>query len=126
MFKNNLQKGAVAIYLVLIIMALVLAISLGLSSILVRQIQMVEGLEDSNIANYAAFTGLEYELYKTSPTSVCTNYTNSINGAEYKIEIVEPADGSICPDSFCPSAGTECVVSTGKYGTAQRRILMPR
>ena len=72
-------------------MSILLAIVLSLSAILVGQIKMIKGMENSVIAFYAADTGIEEVLYsgRGSPTSSCTELIPCLldNGAEYYVEI---------------------------------------
>ena len=63
MFKNYSQKG-VSLYLAVIIMLILLAIALGVSTILVGQIKTIRGMGNSVSAFYAADTGIETELKK--------------------------------------------------------------
>lgn len=59
---NHYQKG-ISLYLAVIIMAILLAIVLGLSTILFGQIRTIRGMGDSVIAFYHADTGIEGRLY---------------------------------------------------------------
>lgn len=60
---QNPDKG-VSIYLTLMIMFILLAVGLGISTILVSQMKMIKGMGDSVIAFYAADTGIERILYE--------------------------------------------------------------
>jgi hypothetical protein len=60
--KKSLQQG-ISLYLAIIIMSILLAMALGLSTILVSQIKMIRGMEKSVIAFYAADTGIERVLF---------------------------------------------------------------
>lgn len=59
----NKQKG-VSLYLSVVIMVILLAIVLGISTILLGQLKMIRGMENSVIAFYAADTGVERVLYE--------------------------------------------------------------
>ncbi|MCX6764534.1 MAG: hypothetical protein NTU58_02390 [Candidatus Nealsonbacteria bacterium] len=83
MKKNNFknQKG-VAIYLVLVVMAIFLDLSLGLSMILFAEILNVREIDYSVIAFYAADSGIEEIFYKdlkecTSGLGCNTTYCES-------------------------------------------------
>lgn len=70
--QKSFQKG-VSLYLTIVIMAALLAIVLGLTGILVSQLKMVKGMEDSVIAFFAADTGNERGLkYLEECSSPCT------------------------------------------------------
>ena len=55
------QKG-VSLYLSIMIMVILLSIVLGMSGILLGQLKMIKGMENSVIAFYAAETGIERVL----------------------------------------------------------------
>jgi hypothetical protein len=58
MFNNNSQKG-VAVYIALVVMAALLAIGIGISSLVVRQAKTFQDIGDSVFAFYAADAGIE-------------------------------------------------------------------
>jgi len=107
MFKNS-QKG-VSLYLALMIMTLILAISLGISTILVSQIKMIRGMGDSIMAFYAADTGIERALFEGQAVS-----GNLENGASYNVQILLPG-----PDC---SAQNYCLKSVGVFKETRRAI----
>ena len=59
----RLQRG-VAIYLALIILSVILAIGMGMSAILIGQMKITKGMENSVVALYAADSGIERILYE--------------------------------------------------------------
>ena len=94
----NSKKG-VAVYLVVMIGALILAVVLGLSSLLVRQQVIVDRLSESVNAFHAADSGIERMLYairkesydpsSCTPTPCQTSYPqvtdpSFTNGASYE------------------------------------------
>jgi len=62
-YNNKIMERGVAIYLAFMVMTILLAISLGLSVILIGQMKVIKGIGDSVIALYAAETGIEMVLY---------------------------------------------------------------
>lgn len=106
---NNSNKG-VSIYLAVMTMAILLAIAIGLSAILVIQIKTVKGMGNSVIAFYAADTGIERVIYAarkegylpTSGEDFCALPSFDCpllnNGSTYAIEIIA-ANGSFTIDS---------------------------
>ncbi len=114
------QKG-VSLYLSIMIMVILLAIVLGISGILLGQLKMMKGMENSVIAFYAAETGIERMLMDRndptlslallgcpcSGTDVCT-LGNNIN---YCVEAQALPD----PDHFKIS-------SVGTYKETRRAI----
>lgn len=99
-------------------MTLFLAIALGVSTILLGQIELTRGIENSVIALYAADTGIERTLYAIrkqgySPTvggNPCLlGCPTLLNQASYSIEIE-----SISPDVE--------IDSRGSYGGVNRAI----
>jgi len=63
-YSNIKAQNGVSLYLTVLIVTIILAISLGISSILVGQIKMISGMGKSVIAFYAADTGTERVLYE--------------------------------------------------------------
>lgn len=63
-FKNDKRQKGVSLYFSLIIMTVLLAIALGISTILTGQTIMIRSMGDSVIAFYAADTGVERILYE--------------------------------------------------------------
>ena len=125
------QKGVV-LYLAIVIMAVLLAIGLGLSSILIGQIRTFRGLGDSVVAIYAADTGIEKALYeenKGTPIPIggslsCPPCYIDLNGdgrqdttdPTYTVQAVGPNFGT------CPATATKCFNSTGIYKGVRRKI----
>lgn len=58
-----MEKG-ISLYLTLMVMAVLLAMTLGLSAILFSQIRIVREMGNSVISFYAADTGIEWLLYQ--------------------------------------------------------------
>lgn len=142
MFKFS-QKG-VSLYIAVIILAIILAGVLGLSTILVGQIRAIRGIGYSVVALYAADTGIEQALcdvyeYFNSKTAPPSSYpsTSLDNEAEYKVEVVCcdssnsncslrgenpcPTGTDLIEDPDCP-ASFFCIRSVGTYKEAKRAI----
>lgn len=64
MSKFFIKEEGISLYLAVIIMAILLAIVLGMTAILLSQIRMIKGMENSVVAFYAADTGIERVLYQ--------------------------------------------------------------
>ena len=113
----------VSLYLTIIIISILLAIVLGLSAILVGQIKMLKGMENSVVAFYAADTGIERILmYRADPinNNTCTKSNpcqldNEAvdNEAEYYVEVEA---GAAC------GADNYCIKSFGNYEGTIRAI----
>jgi len=114
----NKQKG-VSLYIAIMIIAILLAIVLGTGVILLGQLKVIKGMENSIMAFYAADTGIEEVLMTRGndpPTSVCTKISpcSLDNGAEYYIEVKVAGDD-------CDAANF-CIRSVGSYGGTKRAI----
>jgi|SRR3989344_5622346 len=122
------QKG-VSIYLSLVIMAVLLAITLGLNSILFGQVKIIRNIGYSVAAFYAAETGIEEALFTVGCESSCiiSGYldlnNNSMQDADdstYRAEGLAPnTDG-------CPDTATFCLKSIGAYKQIKRAIQVAR
>lgn len=58
-----MRERGVALYLAIMIMFILLAIGLGISTIIVSQMKMIRGMGDSVIAFYAADTGIDKTIF---------------------------------------------------------------
>jgi len=108
----NKQKGS--IYLTVILLGVILAVAVGVVSIVVSGSNLVKGLGDSVKAFHVADTGLEEALYQLRK-----------DGSQADIN---------CSDDFSSYGNTTCVVdievigenveikATGSYNSSQRRI----
>jgi hypothetical protein len=127
MFKNKIQNSkfkiqkfekGVSLYLVILVSTFILAVALGLSTILISRIKVSREIGYSVVAFYAADTGIERVLKnRDDPTGLNgTTETLNLNGtfATYTIEVFLPG-----PDC---SANNYCVKSTGIYQGVRRKI----
>ncbi len=130
---NIFLKKGVSLYLAVVLMTMLLALVLGVSTILLRQLQIIRGMEDSAVALYAADSGIERVLVDIIGTGINPQPSyNAVlaNGASYQVDVVccqsgvgscSWGGGLICPlatsDPNCPGY-LYCVVSRGFYGPA--------
>ncbi len=119
----NKQKG-LSLYLAIVIMVILLAIVLGAGAILLGQLKVIKGMENSVIAFYAADTGIERVLMdradpKNGEAALnCTKISpcSLDNEAEYYIEAKAGGEGD------CPAINNFCIRSVGTYGETKRAI----
>lgn len=114
---KNSNKG-ISLYLSLVIMGILLSLALGLNSILLGQIEIVQGIGNSVSAFYAAETGIERELYQNSTTT--GNYSGSLGDSSYIVQVIIP------PSPGCSVGSSYCVKSVGTYKTTNRAIYISR
>jgi len=108
---SNLKSNrGVSLYLALLVMAVLLAIGLGISAILFSQIRIIRGIGDSVVAFYAADTGIEEILTKGTDVSGVLE-----NGASYSTEII-PAGSDDCTALYY------CIKSVGSFKGVKRAI----
>lgn len=130
MFKTNHQKG-VSLYIATIIMLILLAIALGVSTILFGQIKMIKRMGDSVRAFYGADTGAEWLAYqKKQGINILANCpyqgeeglknsgcTETFGDVTYYVDVRNPGTDN------CPSdALYYCVRSQGSYKQTDRAI----
>ena len=126
------QKG-VSLYFAIIILSILLAIVLGLATILVGQTRMIKGMGDSVIAFYGADTGIERILYEDklcrlpppcgSGTLPCKNPTDCLEGlaaGNFSEMVVPPAYEVSFND------GATRIYSIGMYSGTRRAIQVSR
>jgi Tfp pilus assembly protein PilV len=140
---HNSQKGISLIFIVLIT-SLILAVGLGISTLLIQEMRLMSDIGYSVIAFYAADNGIEeavYDLYQ-SPFPNAEHY-GYLDSAQYhtwarccnpdleKCSLEAPEDcplgpehvGSSNPDDpdYC-DALNYCLKSLGSYKTVKRAI----
>lgn len=105
------QKG-VSLYIAIMIIAILLAIVLGAGAILLAQLKVIKGMENSIVAFYAADSGIERVLMDRSNPLPFDGYSETLdNGASYEITaLVAPV-----PDNFY-------IRSVGEYKGTKRAI----
>ena len=137
--KNTTKEKGVALFLVVLIMSVILAIGLGISGILIQQIKISENIGDSVVSFYAADAGIErqiYDLYNQETHSPIYEL-DMINGASYKVTVICSLINDGClpggefdnipvitdPDDpeYC-NALNFCIKSIGTFQTAKRAI----
>ncbi len=100
---------------VVLIVSVLMALSFGLSVILVEQIKMIGEMGYSVAAFYAADTGIEQTLQKRDDPDPISR-TELADGLYYKVSVrVGGEDG-------CDEEYNYCIVSTGYYKGTKRAI----
>ena len=127
MFQNKLQsQKGISIFLVIIVLALVSGVALGLTRIVVTELQTQRAIENSVFTFFAAEAGIEQILY--IDINICPGDFACLqgqvsalgavplpNGATYKITV----DAFTEPD--CDGA-IYCAISEGNFGKGRRAI----
>ncbi len=135
MFSNNKenQKG-VALYISLMVLALILGVALGINALIQHQVRQVRDVGSSLFALGAADAGIEKVFYDSQrginvlaqcpetgqpDPSLCQGML--ANGASYQITVVAPGV------SGCPaSVPTYCAKSLGAYSASRRALRIAR
>ena len=137
MCKNNIQKErGVALYLTIIVMALLLGIALGVGSIFVGGSRLLRGVGHSMVTFYAADAGIERILYEDSKSASTGNNIMDcdgsgppfcegvVNAATYKVVVTGPgltmSDGATC------NGVAYCAESAGTSQNSSRKIQIER
>ncbi|MFA5755039.1 MAG: hypothetical protein WC909_01585 [Candidatus Paceibacterota bacterium] len=108
------QKG-VSLYLIVIIMAVLMSVSLGLSAIIIGGSKLSQGTEYAVRAFYIADTGIERALYATQTLGDCSDFSSDFEGGSYEVKIVAPSGGT------CLDEGT-IITSLGMYNGSKKKI----
>lgn len=112
-----MNKG-ISLYIAVVIMAILLAVVLAMSAILVGHLKITRDIENSVLAFYAADSGIEEVLMvRTSPASSCiqSNPCPLDNGASYYVEITDSGAGDCLANNYC-------VMAVGSYKGVSRAI----
>lgn len=122
----NLQRG-VSLYLSVLIIGILLAIALGLSTITLIQIKVIREMGDSVIAFYAADTGIEDVFYREtqgeSVTSTCTFISpciGDLGDPDRRYSVIGLTPGGDCGGTYY------CLESVGFYKNTRRAIRITR
>lgn len=116
---NNKKRGQ-ALYLIIIIMSVLLAVVLGLSGIIISGAKLSSNVDYGIKAFYAADTGIEKTMYNIQTIedgTNCNNFSGSYGDGEYSytVTIEVPSEGT------CLDAGT-VIRSLGEYYGTKRKI----
>lgn len=119
--NSDPQRGA-SLYLALLIIGILLAVILGLSTLSFLQLKMIREMGDSVSAFYAADTGIERELYDNNPvgTPPYEVVLDPIENRKYRIEILASEEGD------CPQGVNYCVQAVGFFKETRRAIRITR
>ncbi|MBI2624793.1 MAG: hypothetical protein HYW70_00435 [Candidatus Nealsonbacteria bacterium] len=107
-----MQKG-VSLYLTVILMSIIMATALGISSILISQLKTIRDVGNSVSAFFAADTGIEKALLNGQSVSGVLS-----NGAAYSV-VLTPAGGSCSGQNYC-------LKSQGEYRGTIRAVEIMR
>ena len=120
--KNNKEQAGVALYLAIIVLIVLLAIVLGLTTIFIGQMRMVQEMGYSVIALSAADAGIEAVLMdRANPT---TSTTGLSNNATYTISVLDgPVTTGGPGEEYCTSTDwSYCITSVGEYEGVRRGL----
>lgn len=96
----NKQKG-VSIFLAIVILTSILAIALGVTSIILPQIKTSGNISDSIKAVFAADTGIECSLYNIRKTpTVCDGVTMMTNNTSFASIVASIACPGMTPLAY--------------------------
>jgi len=104
------------LYLAITIMIILLAIVLGLTTILIGQMAMVREMGYSVIAFYAADAGIEKVLVdRASPDLSDDYYSGALDEATYQVFVTAGGSGDCTASNYC-------IKSIGTYKEVNRSI----
>lgn len=109
------RQSGVSLFLAIIILTVLLAIVLGLSTIFLGQMVMFREMGYSVIAFYAADAGIEKVLNQRDNPLSLNGYSATLdNGAKYSLSVLSSGPGC--------SAQNYCIKSIGTYQEVRRAI----
>jgi hypothetical protein len=130
------QRG-VSIYLALMVMIVLLAIGLGINTIIISQMKMITGMEDSVVALYAADSGVEEVLYNDKICRLqsgcagwgCIDETDcdeGISGGSTPVTSIGNIQGADVKYQATFDPGALDIISVGMYKQTRRAIEVTR
>lgn len=120
--NSKFQNGN-AIILSVLILSIVLAIALGLSTIMLKEVRFNRTAGFNIPAFFGADTGIEQILtVRNNPVSGCTSATPCTlsNGVQYWVAVT--AKNGTKPDGAICASSNYCIESTGNYQGTRRSI----
>ncbi len=110
---NQIPKDkGVSIIFAVIIMTVSLAIALGVNVIFIRQVKMMQELDNAVVAFYAADHGIENALLNYPPQ----NSSGNLGDASFDVSVTAGGTGD------CDAQWNYCVKSVGAYRSTKRAI----
>lgn len=115
MTMEKIQQKGFSIYLVMIIMSTILAVSLNIGTIIMNSAKVSGSLGDGIRAFHAADSGIEVALYHVTgaPSPDCNNFSKAYSSTNFSYSVVVPADPCL--------NGT--ITSVGTYKTINKRTV---
>lgn len=135
--KFSISQKGVSLYFSIIILSILLAIVLGLATILVGQTRMIKGMGDSVGAFYGADTGVERILYedklcRCGSLNCCSGLTwpcvDTSDCDKGRSDIDSPVSGSVGQANYEVTFddGATDITSIGMYSGTRRAIRVSR
>ncbi len=120
---NYLNNKGSSLYFAVAIIAIVLGVALGTSSILISQIGMIREMSNSVLAVYAADAGMENILYRIRaegiyPANIAKSNVQLSNNSEYEIN---PENIYVSGEKECEAANF-CIKTIGEHKGVQRAM----
>ncbi len=113
--KDDRRQNGISLLFTILIMAIFLGISLGVSTILIQETKITRGTGDSVVAFYAADAGVEKAtMNRNSPSNFQECFSSPYNDICYEIQVINRG-----PDC---DATNYCLKSTGTYKGTKRGI----
>lgn len=121
------EKGS-SLFLTILIMSILLGVSLGISTLLIKQIRIIKGVGDSVVAFYAADSGIEkaiYAYYKAGVKAEDINFFEEQlgNGSFFSVRGYKAGEGGV---DCLPPNQYYCIKSVGTYNGVRRAIEVSR
>ena len=117
---NTQKKGAISLYLAIVLVAIMVAIVLGLSVIIFGQLRMMRGMGHSVVALSAADAGIERVLMRwadgSNPTDLNGTEETLSNLAIYELSVLSGGEDG------CDGELNYCITSVGSYMGVRRAI----
>ncbi len=104
----NKNQSGVALILTVIVSSVVLLVAGLIASMVATQLKLASDIGDSNIAIYAADSGIEWQLYQVR------------NGASVPTPLM--SNGAIISTTVTGSAPNFTIKSLGSYGLVKRQL----
>lgn len=123
----KVKERGVALYLSVLLLAVILAMVLGTSAVFLSQLRVLKDLGNSVLAYYAAETGVERTLKNIAGCPPCTDIASCAPCFQETLDNESSYTAWVWDKSICPgSAISYCVKSIGVFRDVRRGLRLTR
>lgn len=108
LIKNNKKQSGITLLLTVIILSIVILIAILIANIVIVQLKLAKDIDDSQVAIYAADSGIEWQLYQIKKS----------------VSVSSPvmSNGTVIETTVTGTAPNFTIKSLGSYQSVKRQF----